>query len=156
MAAEESEQERKFDFTAEGEALGYISLDQARVLAIRHARENTGFYLDVLGASYSSVNFIWEVLSQVESDDYYDVKLSFRPAGRYTGNPGVEQFIFDKLGNIEVRQILDEPSELAPAAALYPATEPHNPPLDPVSAPTGAAPNVQGHSTDLSNASQRV
>ena len=39
------DKEDKFDaFTPEGEALGYISLDQARVLAIRHARENTDFY----------------------------------------------------------------------------------------------------------------
>ena len=31
--------EDKLEFTAEGEALGYISLDQARVLALRTARE---------------------------------------------------------------------------------------------------------------------
>jgi len=90
----------------------YISLDKARVLAISHARENTGFYLEKIGPSYSKVNFTWEVLSQEESDDYFEVKLSFRPVGHYTGKPGVEQFIFDKLGNLEVRQILDEPSEL--------------------------------------------
>ena len=32
MAEEEGKQEEKFEFTAEGEALGYISLEQARVL----------------------------------------------------------------------------------------------------------------------------
>ena len=35
-------EEEKFDFTPEGEALGYISLDQARVFAMRNARENPG------------------------------------------------------------------------------------------------------------------
>ena len=39
---EQKKEEEKFDFTSEGEAFGYISLDQARVLAVQHARENTG------------------------------------------------------------------------------------------------------------------
>ena len=38
------QEEEKFDFTREGEALGYISLDQARVLAMRTAREAPGDY----------------------------------------------------------------------------------------------------------------
>jgi len=36
-------EEEKFDFTSEGDVLGYISLDQARVLAVQQARENTDF-----------------------------------------------------------------------------------------------------------------
>lgn len=44
MAQDEGKkEEEKFDFTSEGEVLGYISLDQARVLAVQHARENTDF-----------------------------------------------------------------------------------------------------------------
>ena len=44
MAQDEcKKEEEKFDFTSEGEVLGYISLDQARVLAVQHARENTDF-----------------------------------------------------------------------------------------------------------------
>ena len=39
MAEDQGKEEEKFDFTLEGEAVGYISLDQARVLAMRHARE---------------------------------------------------------------------------------------------------------------------
>ena len=39
MAEDQGKEEEKFDFTPEGEAVGYISLDQARVLAMRHARE---------------------------------------------------------------------------------------------------------------------
>ena len=34
----------KIDFTSEGETLGYISLDQARVMALRLAREDTEIY----------------------------------------------------------------------------------------------------------------
>jgi len=35
-------EEEKFDFTAEREAMGYISLEQAGVLAMRTAREIPG------------------------------------------------------------------------------------------------------------------
>ena len=38
------EDEPKLEFTPEGETLGYISLDQARVLALQHARDNPEFY----------------------------------------------------------------------------------------------------------------
>ena len=110
MAEEEEgkKEEEKFEFTSEGEALGYISLEQARVRAIEHARDNTGFY----GRHYRRINLVWEVDSQEEGEDYYDIKLSFRPAGSYSGQPGVEQFIMEKTGAIRVRQILGEPSEL--------------------------------------------
>ena len=53
------EKEDKFEaLTPEGKALGYISLDQARVLAIQHARENTDFY----GRRYQGVELYWEVV----------------------------------------------------------------------------------------------
>jgi len=41
---EGKQEEEKFEFTATGEALGYISLDQARVLAVEHVRDNREFY----------------------------------------------------------------------------------------------------------------
>ena len=84
--------EEKFEFTPEGEALGYITLEQARLQAIQHARDNTGFY----GPRYARVTLVWEVTSQEEGEDFYDIRLSFRPAGRFLGEPGVEQFIIDK------------------------------------------------------------
>ena len=102
------EYEPKVEFDSAGEAIAYISLDQARVLALQHARDNQDFY----GASYAGVNLVWEVMSAEESEDYYDVRLFFRPAGRYRSEPGVEQLIFDKTGDLRVRQMLDEPSEL--------------------------------------------
>ncbi len=40
MAEEEGKKEDKFGFTPEGEAIGYVSLDQAQAQAMEHAREN--------------------------------------------------------------------------------------------------------------------
>ena len=77
------EEEEKFDLTAEGETRGYISLDQARVLAVQHARDNTDFY----GAKYLGISLVWEVLSQEETEDFYEIRLSFRPSGQRRGAP---------------------------------------------------------------------
>ncbi|MCI0782017.1 MAG: hypothetical protein J4N93_12045 [Chloroflexi bacterium] len=138
MAENPENKEAKPDlFSPSGEALGYISLEQARVLAIRHARDNTDFY----GPRYSGINLVLEVISQEDGEEYYDIRLSFRPAGRFRGEPGVEQFVIDKLGNIEYRQMLDEPTELD-----LPETEqespvsqpPPTPPQPTVTAPTDA------------------
>ena len=87
MALDEGKQEEKCDFTSEGESLSYISLDQARVRAIEHARDNRDFY----GPRYSQMDLVWEVVSQEESEDYYDIRLSFRPATGFSGKPGAEQ-----------------------------------------------------------------
>lgn len=108
MAEEEGKKEDEFRLTPEGEAEEWITLEQARVLAIEHARDNTGFY----GRRYREINLVWEVDSQEEGEDYYDIRLSFRPAGSYIGQPGIDQFIMEKTGAIRVRQILGEPTEL--------------------------------------------
>jgi len=39
MAEDQGKEEEKFEFTGEGEAVNYISLAQARLLAIRTARD---------------------------------------------------------------------------------------------------------------------
>ena len=44
MAEDQGKEEEKFDFTGEGEAVGYISLAQAGVLAMQTAREPPGKY----------------------------------------------------------------------------------------------------------------
>ena len=134
MSEDQSNKEEQFDFTPEGETLGYIGLDQARIQAIEHARDNTGFY----GPAYAGVRLVWEVVSAQESDDYYDIRLSFRPSGRYRGDPGVEQLIFDKTGDLRVRQMLDEPTELGEtvaSAASGPAVAAASPD-EPTSRPT--------------------
>ena len=53
MAEEEGKkEEEKFDFTLEGEALGYIGLDQALIRGIEHARDHTDFY----GSAYQGIS----------------------------------------------------------------------------------------------------
>ena len=106
----EDKQDLKFDFTPDGEGHSYISLDQARVLAVQHARDNTDFY----GARYSEVNLVWEVVGQVETEDFYEISIAFRKSGSRRGEPGVEQMTINKMdGVVEIRQVLDEPSDIA-------------------------------------------
>tara|TARA_B100000315_G_C14250646_1_gene439606 strand:+ start:447 stop:629 length:183 start_codon:yes stop_codon:yes gene_type:complete len=47
MAEEEGKkEEEELEFTPGGETLGYISLDQARVLALQHTRDNRKCHQD--------------------------------------------------------------------------------------------------------------
>ena len=105
MAEDQSNKEEKFDFTPEGEALGYISLDQAQVLAMRTARETPGAY----GSSYTDVPMAFEVVEAEETEDHYTITLSFRPQGEFTGTTGQEQFFIEKEGNVALRQVLALP-----------------------------------------------
>ncbi|MCH8225588.1 MAG: hypothetical protein IIC97_06955, partial [Chloroflexi bacterium] len=98
-------EEEKFEFTPEGEALGYISLEQARVVAMQTARDQPGDY----GSRYSGAQMVFEAVEQEEGDDYYVITLSFRPAGDFTGVPGQEQFFIEKEGAVAVRQMLSLP-----------------------------------------------
>ena len=107
MAENEGKQEEeKFDFTREGEALGYISLVQARILAMRSARESPGAY----GRRFRNVPMVFEVVEASETEDYYEVTLSFRPQGQFSGTPGQEQFFIEKEGAIAHRQVLSLPT----------------------------------------------
>ena len=66
MAEEQDKKdEEKLEFDSAGQPLGYISLDQARVLAMRTARENTGFY----GEVYGQQDLVWNELSAEESKE---------------------------------------------------------------------------------------
>ena len=115
MAEDQGKEEEKFDFTDEGEAVDYISLEQAKVLAMKLVRQDTRFYTPARAGTnsvWSWINLAWEVISSEEGEDFYDLKLGFRPAGLFSGQPGVEHFVIDKVGNVEVRQVLDEPTDL--------------------------------------------
>ena len=103
---EGKKEEEKFEFTPEGEALGYISLDQARILAMRTAREAPGDY----GRRFRDVSMAFETVEANETEDYYEVTLSFRPQGAFTGMQGQEQFFIEKEGNVAVRQVLSLPT----------------------------------------------
>ena len=97
--------EEKLEFTREGEAFGYISLDQARVLAMRTARENPGAY----GRRYLTRPMAFDVVEGSETEDHYINTLSFRPQGAFNGTPGQEQFFIEKEGVVAHRQVLNLP-----------------------------------------------
>ena len=105
MAEDQGKEEEKFDFTGEGEAVNYISLAQARLLAMQTAGETPGNY----GRRYQNVPMTFQAVEDSENEDYYVVTLSFRPQGQFTGTPGQEQFFFEKEGTIAVRQVLSVP-----------------------------------------------
>ena len=80
----EDKQEEKFDFTLEGEAQGFVTLDQARFVAMQTARERPGNY----GTTWQSVPMVFEVVDAEETEDDYSLILSFSPEGEFTGTPG--------------------------------------------------------------------
>ena len=100
----DKEDEVKLEFDSAGQAIAYISLDQARVLALQHARDNREFY-----GRYADQELVWAEVGAEESEDYYRIQLSYRPARGFRGRPGIEQITIDKAGLIELRQILSEP-----------------------------------------------
>jgi len=103
VAEDKNNEEEKFDFTPEGE--GYISLAEARVLAMQTASADPGDY----GTNFRDVAMVFSVEKSGEDDDYYTVVLSVRPQGNFDGTPGQEQFVVGKEGTIAVRQILTSP-----------------------------------------------
>ena len=104
---DEGKPEEKFEFDNAGQSLGYISIDQAQVLAMRLARENPGDY----GSDYSGIRMSLEVIESRETDEYYVVTLAYRPLGTFSGNPGREQFYIAKEGTVENRQVVLFPSK---------------------------------------------
>ena len=73
MAEDQGKQEEeKFDFSREGEALGYVSLDQARVMAMRTASETPGAY----GSAYRDVPMAFEVVEAEETEDHYVISIT--------------------------------------------------------------------------------
>ena len=105
MAEDQGKEEEKFEFDSAGEALGYISLEQGRVVAMQTARDEPGDY----GRRFSGNRMVFEVVEQQEGDDYYTITLSFRPQGDFSGTPGQEQFFIEKEGTVAVRQVLSLP-----------------------------------------------
>ena len=71
----DKKEEEKFEFTPERESLGYISSDQARVLAMRTARESPGVY----GPTFQEAPMAFEVVDDEDTEDHYVITLSFRP-----------------------------------------------------------------------------
>ena len=105
MAEDQGKEEEKFDFTPEGESLGYISLAQARVLAMSTAQETPGEY----GRRFRNVAMAFDTVESSEDEDFYIITLSFRPQGNFSGSLGQEQFFIEKEGTVAVRQVLSLP-----------------------------------------------
>ena len=108
MIQDQGDKEEKFDFTDEGEALSYVSLERAGVLAMETARDHPGNY-----GVYSSVPMVFAVTEQQDGEDYYIVTLSFRPEGNFRGTPGREEFFITKEGLISHRQVHSLPTGAA-------------------------------------------
>ena len=111
MSEEPGKEEEKFDFTSEGE--GYISLAEARVLAMQTANSVPGDY----GRQYRGVSIVFEVVESDEDEDFYTITLSFRPQGNFDGTPGQEQFVIGKDGTIALRQVLSTPTQTSASPA---------------------------------------
>ena len=80
-------------------------MEQARDIALSHARDDQGFY----GSRWSKRPLAWSVLLAEEREDAYYVRLSYQPAQKFSGEPGVEAFIISKTGEVRSRSILSEP-----------------------------------------------
>jgi hypothetical protein len=64
--AEEEKEEEKFDFSAEGEGVGFVTVDQARFVAVQTAQREPGNY----GPTWQSVPMVFEVIDETEDDIY--------------------------------------------------------------------------------------
>ena len=113
MLEDQGNEEKKFDFTGEGEAVEYITLPQAVLLARRLARENYEHYKERLGWT----EVVWtELHNETVGEDYYKVVLQFRRPGRgiLEEQTGEEEFLFDLTGTLQERQILVWPEQQTP------------------------------------------
>ena len=54
---------------------------------------------------------VFEVAESTEDPDYYNITLSIRPQGDFSGTSGQEQFVVGKEGTIVVRQVLSLPTQ---------------------------------------------
>ena len=97
----EDKKEDSFEFDSAGEAVGYISMAQARVLAMRTFRDEPGNY----GAGFEDIQMVFEVAgSEQDSEEdggLFHIRLSYRPEGNFEGQPGIEEFILTDVGEMD-------------------------------------------------------
>ena len=105
----EDKKEDSFEFDSAGAAIDYISMAQARVLAMRAARDEPGNY----GAGFEDIQMVFEVAgSEKDSEEdggLFHIRLSYRPEGNFQGQSGIEEFILTDVGEMEIRQVLSWP-----------------------------------------------
>ncbi len=90
---------------AQADEAGKISLERARLAVIKFAQQN----LEVYEAQYQTVQLVWEVQSAEEQDEFYYITMTYQPFANFSGRSGLEEFILDKTGSIEFRQVLEPP-----------------------------------------------
>ena len=95
--------EEKAERDPAGEAQGYICLDQAWSLALEYARDHREFY-----GRYAGLELSWDFISADETEDNYEIGLSYRAAGNFRTD-GIEKFNVDKTGAIKSRRIVRQP-----------------------------------------------
>ena len=100
-----SQEEDQPESQRPGSAGEFISLDQARSIALDQARENRDFY----GRRYARQDLAWEVVSQEERAEAYAIRLTYQPARGFRGEAGVEEFTIDRQGSLQSRRIVSEP-----------------------------------------------
>lgn len=109
---EGQKEEEKFELTPEREVLGYISLDQARLLTMQAAKGSPGEY----GRRFQGDTVALEVVDVSDQEDSYTVTLSFRPQGEFARTPGHEQFFIKKE-----RVVAHRPGVQGDVVARWPA-----------------------------------
>ena len=112
MAEDQGKEEEKFDFTSDGEEIGYISLDQAILLARQQAQEDGERHRRRLDWD----EIIWSEITAEEREDTFRIVLQFRRPGRvvYEEQTGEEEFVFNQTGALVFRQVLAWPEGGAP------------------------------------------
>ena len=102
---------KKVKDEAQAKALeGRISLEKARLEVVLYAQQNLAVY----GPEFGNVPLVWEVATAEEDEEFYYVTLNYRPFANFNGTPGTEEFITDKAGAIQFRQVLTEPDPDTP------------------------------------------
>ena len=102
--------DKKEEFDSAGEAIGYISLDQAVLQARRLARQDEERYRDRLGWR----EIVWVEGSAEHREDSFRIVLKFKPPvpGLRDEQVGEEEFIFGLTGGLEERQVILWPTHL--------------------------------------------
>ncbi len=117
MAENESEQNQGQPPRSPGSGGGFVSLEDARDIALGHARDNQDFY----GRRYRKRQLAWEVLAQEEREDAYYIRLSFQPARGFRGEPGSRRLSSANRGRFSPAAFFQTPSAGAgsPGAAWW-------------------------------------
>ncbi len=84
MPEYEGREENQIEFTHEGGSANYISLDQVLMLAFQHARNNREIY-----GRFANTELVWALDHAQETEDFYDVRLSYRTVPARTSEAGL-------------------------------------------------------------------